>query len=96
MKLREPEIRAFLEHLQEMPGIEDWQVQQALDAIVLYFERFCGIELGEIELVYTGTLIERSTTHVCIKAEFRAKTRDLLHGGLWMRSMCRIHGPITR
>lgn len=50
MKLREPEISAFMEHLQQKSGIEDWQVQQALDAIVLYFERFCGIELGEIEL----------------------------------------------
>jgi hypothetical protein len=35
LKLREPEIRAYLEHLQEMPGIEGWQVQQALDAMLV-------------------------------------------------------------
>lgn len=33
--------------------------------------------LGEIELTYTGTLIERHATRVCIKARFKAKTRDL-------------------
>jgi hypothetical protein len=50
MNLREPEITAFLEHLQETPSVEGWQVQQARDAIVLYLEGFCGIELGDIKL----------------------------------------------
>lgn len=42
------EVGAFAQQLSQSPGIEEWQVQQALDAVTIYYERFCGIDLGEM------------------------------------------------
>jgi integron integrase len=39
------EIEAFLSDVAASPGISNWQVQQARDAVELYYERFRGIPL---------------------------------------------------
>ncbi len=39
------EIEAFLSDVAARPGISNWQVQQARDAVELYYERFRGIVL---------------------------------------------------
>jgi integron integrase len=40
------EIEAFLAELAARPGIDNWQVQQARDALELYYERFRGIAIA--------------------------------------------------
>jgi len=39
------EIEAFLSELAARPGTSNWQVQQARDALEIYYERFRGIAL---------------------------------------------------
>ena len=41
------EIEAFLAETAQRPGVSNWQVQQARDAIELYYEQFRGIVLRE-------------------------------------------------
>lgn len=43
--LGRPEIETFLSKLAAGPNISNWQVQQARDALELYYERFRGIPL---------------------------------------------------
>jgi len=40
------EIEAFLSEIAARPGISNWQVQQARDAVELYYEQFRGIALN--------------------------------------------------
>jgi hypothetical protein len=40
------EIEAFLAETAQRPGVSNWQVQQARDALELYYEQFRGIALG--------------------------------------------------
>ena len=40
-----PEIQAFLSSVAARPDISNWQIQQARDAVELYYERFRGIPL---------------------------------------------------
>jgi integrase len=39
------EIEAFLAETAQRPGVSNWQVQQARDALELYYEQFRGIAL---------------------------------------------------
>jgi hypothetical protein len=41
------EIEAFLGETAQRPGVSNWQVQQARDALELYSEQFRGIALRE-------------------------------------------------
>ena len=41
------EIEAFLAETAQRPGVSNWQVQQARDALELYYEQFRGIALRE-------------------------------------------------
>ena len=41
------EIEAFLAERAQRPGVSNWQVQQARDALELYYEQFRGIALRE-------------------------------------------------
>lgn len=43
--LGRPEIEAFLSELAARPSTHNWQVQQARDALEVYYERFRGIAL---------------------------------------------------
>jgi|GEM_PF-4231544 len=43
--LGQPEVEAFLETLSRQPGVADWQVAQARDALEVYYEQFRGIAL---------------------------------------------------
>lgn len=43
--LGRPEIEAFLSRLAARPGTSNWQVQQARNAVEMYYERFRGIPL---------------------------------------------------
>ena len=40
------EIEAFLREMAARPNVNNWQVQQARDALELYYERFRGIALA--------------------------------------------------
>jgi len=40
------EIEGFLTETAQRPGVSNWQVQQARDALELYYEQFRGIALG--------------------------------------------------
>ena len=44
-ELGQPEVEAFLETLSRQPGVADWQVAQARDALEVYYEQFRGIAL---------------------------------------------------
>ena len=44
--LGSPEIKAFLNELRANQAVADWQVEQARDALILYYERFRGIRLS--------------------------------------------------
>ncbi|MBI5605238.1 MAG: phage integrase N-terminal SAM-like domain-containing protein [Deltaproteobacteria bacterium] len=44
-ELGRTEIEAFLAETAQRPGVSNWQVQQARDALELYYEQFRGIGL---------------------------------------------------
>jgi len=75
LELGESEIIAYAGQLQKSPGIETWQAQQALDAVILYYERFCGIELGEIAVEVAPRLSPEKTHEVCSPEPVEGKKR---------------------
>ena len=44
--LRLPDIRSFLGKLQADKAVRKWQTDQAREALILYYEQFRGIALG--------------------------------------------------
>ena len=45
------EIARFLYTLKNNPGINDWQITQARDALILYYEQFRGLNLGDLSVL---------------------------------------------
>lgn len=45
------ELQRFLAVVRESPSMEPWQVEQARTALVLYYEQFRGIALGDLSLL---------------------------------------------
>lgn len=85
-KLREPEIIAFAHQLMQTPAIEIWQVQQAVDAIVLYFERFCGIGLGDI-VIEVDVQPQKSSTQQPEPNSLKPEVRKQLDWGALEKAM---------
>jgi integron integrase len=46
-----PEMTLFLRYLKSDPSMEDWQIEQARTALVLYYEQFRGIALGDLSVL---------------------------------------------
>lgn len=47
------EMQRFLATLRDDPAMEHWQVKQARTALILYYEQFRGITLGDLSLLET-------------------------------------------
>ncbi len=45
------DIARFLHTLKNNPGINDWQITQARDALILYYEQFRGLNLGDLSVL---------------------------------------------
>ena len=45
------DIARFVEMVRNDPSIEDWQLEQARTALILYYEQFRGISLGDLSIL---------------------------------------------
>ncbi len=45
------DIARYLDAIRKDPGMADWQVQQARTALILYYEQFRGISLGDLSVL---------------------------------------------
>ena len=56
------ELAHFLQDLRQDPAMTEWQINQARDALVMYYEQFHGIALGDFSLLEKPPLVSVSTT----------------------------------
>ena len=75
------EIEGFLSEIAAHPGIGNWQIQQARNALELYYEKFRGLALSPRDVIISDHVADTDPIH--LKTPFKSAQPDI-------RSECNI------